>query len=223
MKKLAILLVLVFLTGNAWGITWTKDWSAADDGVTTFGGNDLKNMQDDIDSQSMSSTGDLTLTGDNTYSGDNTFSGNVTFSSIPAMITSQQTFNGEISVTPECTHVGSFTRVMSDAAGDVSYTGVGFKPKAIVFFGARSDAFASCAFWGMDDGVTRWQIFDDDVNGEDTLAGFEGYSIYIQQAAGGKIATASIKSFDEDGFTLTWATTAGIAGTETIKYIAFRM
>lgn len=74
MRKLLTLLLianLIFCQG-AYPVTWTKEWSSADDQVTEFGGADIENIQDDIDGQTP------TLTGNNTFTGTNTFSGTVT-------------------------------------------------------------------------------------------------------------------------------------------------
>lgn len=49
----------------AW--TWTKSWSASDDG-STFGGADLQNIQTDISSQACDLTTNQTITGVKTFS-----------------------------------------------------------------------------------------------------------------------------------------------------------
>jgi hypothetical protein len=220
MKKFTLFLILILLAGSAWGITWTKDWSAADNTFITFGGNDLKNLQDDVDSQSMSSTGDLTLTGDNTYSGDNTFSGNVTFTSIPAMITSTQTLNGTVTLSPASIYMGSFTKDTSDVSASVSYTGVGFKPRAVIFFAVESSAISSETSWGLDDGILSHAIADTDVTTEDAYQ-VCSFSIDIIQGAGIEY-TGNTSSFDANGFTISWTKTGAKTGTETVYYIAFR-
>jgi hypothetical protein len=78
--------------------TWTKGWTSSDDG-SVLGGADLKNIQDNLDSQAMTLavtqtvTGNKTLSGTNTHSGTNTFSGANTFSNTNAF-TGQCTFTG---------------------------------------------------------------------------------------------------------------------------------
>ena len=61
-------------------IVWTKSWSASDDG-TVFGGNDIGNLQNDIDTYTVQLAGTQTIPGNKTFSGNNTFSGNFTIGS----------------------------------------------------------------------------------------------------------------------------------------------
>lgn len=49
-------------------IAWTKGWSASDDG-TILGGNDIGNIQSDIESETVHIAGSQTITGNKTFSG----------------------------------------------------------------------------------------------------------------------------------------------------------
>ena len=49
-------------------ITWTKSWSASDDG-TVLGGNDIGNIQGDIDANAVTVGVTQTITGTKTFSG----------------------------------------------------------------------------------------------------------------------------------------------------------
>jgi hypothetical protein len=120
--------------------------------------------------------------------------------------------------------IGSFTRDMTAVSGDVSYTGVGFKPVSIIFIGvpAASGSVLGASV-GFDTVTNRGGI------GENSLGiwyslGYSGglQSIILEQTAG-KGMEAVVKSFDADGFTLTWLKVgASDAGTATIYYMAFR-
>jgi hypothetical protein len=106
--------------------------------------------------------------------------------------------------------VGSFTRDLEAASGDVAYTSVGFKPKVVIFL---------CVYnsWGIgfDDGTTHECVW--------TFAGGNyvplTYSI-IMVYAGGMYQTALIKSLDADGFTLSWTRVSTPVGVTTILYLA---
>lgn len=101
--------------------------------------------------------------------------------------------------------LAEFSRGNATASGDVSYTGVGFKPRAITF----------------------WQYVYENVNWPhvnslgfcDVLLGQRGFYYYLtstfmttmaatvvrcQGALAGNSQSASVKSMDNDGFTLTW-------------------
>lgn len=116
--------------------------------------------------------------------------------------------------------VGAFTRDMTTASGDVSYTGVGFKPRAILFFGGVNLVFITT--WGIDDSINHNSIYNYGYNTPGAFSTQPGYSLLLAEAAG-KFQAALVKTFNADGFTLTW-TTAGTlsAGTTNIYYLALR-
>jgi len=110
--------------------------------------------------------------------------------------------------------VGSFTRDASLASGDVSYTGVGFKPSAIIFLAQLSNTSISV---GVDDATTHLCLLD-------YSAGVYSYttaSVNICVSAGYS-AGGVVKSMDSDGFTITWTKYATPTGTGTITYLALR-
>jgi len=110
--------------------------------------------------------------------------------------------------------VGYFTR---NTSGAQSITGVGFKPKIVIFFaGGPSGTYRTGSF-GFDDGVNPHCIgqpgdtdSNDDVSGE-SIQCFtsEGNTIY-----------GHITSMDADGFTITW-TQVG-TGECWVKYLAMK-
>ena len=115
--------------------------------------------------------------------------------------------------------VGTFTRDISLASGNVSYTGIGFKPSKIFFTGAVH-ATRIASLIGLDDGATRLCMFDrSDVAG--TYAIDTAYSIWLSYGAGTD-QYGYVYSFDADGFTIAWTKTGSPTGTATVYYMAFR-
>jgi hypothetical protein len=113
--------------------------------------------------------------------------------------------------------VGSFTRETSVATGTQAVTGVGFVPRAIMFFSADDDTTESS--WGIDDDVTAGVLYDNSqVSVHTYRAG--AVSIFLQHSTGDNYS-ATINSFDGDGFTLSWIKTGIPTGTAQIRYLAF--
>jgi hypothetical protein len=112
---------------------------------------------------------------------------------------------------------GYFTRAMDAPVGDVSYTGVGFKPSCVIFLsrvaGGLSIGFDTGTYHGCAAVYGTTPAF---VNSDSR-------SIFAIQEAGVKTQTAFIKSFDSDGFTLTWRTQGSPDSADAnCQYIAFR-
>jgi hypothetical protein len=113
--------------------------------------------------------------------------------------------------------VGTFNRTMNAATGNVSYTGVGFKPTLLRFTAAVNTVNQ----WsdGFSDGVTHRAMNDDGVGGVQSSA----HAIKIIRPTAADIVTATVVSFDADGFTLNWASSgAPPANTLVVNYIASR-
>lgn len=116
---------------------------------------------------------------------------------------------------------GSFTTPAS--TGYDSITGVGFQPKAVIFWAVpRTDESAgsdASHFIGFSDGSTDRASgikSEDGVN--DTGRGQEDYAIFLRNVDTSNLAIATVSSFDSDGFTLNYTTTnSGYY----IHYIAF--
>ena len=111
----------------------------------------------------------------------------------------------------------TFTRDMTAASGDVSYTGAGFTPRQVMFFGAV--ASNSAGSWGSDDGTDTMctnQLSTGNMSSNTSA------SIDLENNAG-ESQTAVIKTLDSDGFALTWTkTNTPPAGTATIIAICFK-
>lgn len=115
----------------------------------------------------------------------------------------------------------SLSRDMTAASGNVAYTGIGFQPKAILFFSnVNGTARAS---WGYTTSATAGDntcVFDDNGDAAGTYAIAVNNCIYLE--TGGAVnQKAALASFDSDGFTLTWTKTGAPTGTGTGMFLAF--
>lgn len=116
-------------------------------------------------------------------------------------------------------YVGSFTRDMTAASGNVAYTGIGFQPKAIMVIGGEDAATLNFLSWGFSDDTT-----EGDIEVYTTTGTYQTNSRLLAiTESSGVSQSAVVASFDSDGFTLTWTKNgAPGAGTGTVKYLAFR-
>lgn len=113
--------------------------------------------------------------------------------------------------------VGSFTRALDGASASVAYTGVGFRPTSIEFVAA------------VDTGPEWSQGFADASGGRCMNSDATGaklssaHAIRLIRDAAGKEQSATLTTFDADGFTLAWTKTgAPPANTVTVNYVARR-
>ena len=112
--------------------------------------------------------------------------------------------------------IGTFTRAMDAATGDVAYTGVGFKPSHVVFL-TRVET-ASMVI-GVDDGTNHYCVA---IYLTSVYFNSSAHSLYAIEAVG-KTQRGIIKTLDADGFTLTWTREGATASANaTVYYIAFR-
>lgn len=116
--------------------------------------------------------------------------------------------------------IGSFTFDLSTATGSQSYTGVGFKPRLILFF-AAVNGVAGNACLGLDNGSTTQYFSDNHNNTNDAYEIAATASIRIATTGSGQQKFA-ITSMDADGFTGTWTKTNSPTGTLLVFYLAIR-
>ena len=114
--------------------------------------------------------------------------------------------------------VGSFTRDTALASGSQAVTGIGFKPKAVIFLSCQSTVVGE-ASWGLDDGSNPEVIYDDHNDNVDEYVYDGSFSIYDEEG-GGAFYTGKINSMDADGFTVGWTRTGAPTGTVTVIYLA---
>lgn len=119
----------------------------------------------------------------------------------------------------------TITRDLTAASGDVSTTGMGFKPDMMIITVCQNYsglAKFSQAIWTPDVGDTNqrgWYFHPS--AGFNTVALFASVVAYVD-AGGSNFQTAVVKSADEDGFTLTWTKSGTPTGTANVFIIAFK-
>lgn len=110
------------------------------------------------------------------------------------------------------------TRNMTAASGDVSYTGYGFLPRALIIFSARNANLE--AAWGVCDvGLRESCIYLSYAPGR---FGLGSYILHIITGATPDYQRAIVKSLDTDGFTLTWTKAGTPSGTIDMAVLALR-
>lgn len=108
------------------------------------------------------------------------------------------------------------TRDMTAASGDMSYTGVGFIPTSIqAHYTIETTTYGGRGF--TDSSKTSSNLRSD---GSAVLA-INSNLICSSSAAGG-FQEAIVKTFDSDGFTLTWTKTSSPTGTLKITFLCFK-
>lgn len=110
----------------------------------------------------------------------------------------------------------TFTRVLSLASGAQSVTGVGFKPRLIVWQTALvgGGSFSSI---GQSDGVTNSGV-EDYQTGSQALVTYAG----LQRDATANYQQFALTSFDVDGFTIAWTKFGTPTATATVFATCFR-
>jgi hypothetical protein len=111
---------------------------------------------------------------------------------------------------------GTFTRISGAASGNVSYTGVGFKPSALILIGGIDTVPEKC--WGFGTATAGRNLYSDVANANTSSANI----FHFVRATDTQDATVS--SMDSDGFTLTWTLTgtAATGNAIVINYLAFK-
>jgi len=103
------------------------------------------------------------------------------------------------------------TRVHDAASGDVSYTGYGYQPSALIIV-AKNAGNVGISIGSSEPGLVEKAAFAD--------AGNMTAIDYIVRVPGGADhQRAVVKSYDLDGFTLTWTKGGTGSGTETSLHV----
>lgn len=118
--------------------------------------------------------------------------------------------------------VGNFTRVMSVATGNVSYTGVGFTPRALLLFSSLQNGSVANTSVGFTDGTSNWCLLSYSTTGANFLTTIlTDKCVYaFDDAATLKVNHATLASFDADGFTLSWTKSSTPTSTMNLGYLA---
>ncbi len=109
--------------------------------------------------------------------------------------------------------IGNFTRDMSTANGTTVVTGVGFKPKIIIFFSTIDQLSGGAIDIGALDGT-----HGGGVELYPSVSAPSGASIELRVSVSVNQA-AVLTSLDTDGFTLTWIKTGSPTGTAYVYYL----
>jgi hypothetical protein len=118
--------------------------------------------------------------------------------------------------------VGTFTFDLATATGDVSYTGVGFVPRVVLFMGSLA-ANGNVASWGIGKSSSIGYSVYSRTGASAGTYGFSSSGICITGfVSAGNSNSSMIKTMDSDGFTLTWTKTGAPTGTISVMYLAIK-
>ena len=112
------------------------------------------------------------------------------------------------------------TRDTSAATGNVSYTGAGFAPKAVLAFAGRGSTVANSI--GFAENVGTAEMMQWYSSGG---AGFYSVAtnlLTLIESGGANYTNVSVASWDADGITLTYTKTGSPTGTADIALALFR-
>lgn len=112
--------------------------------------------------------------------------------------------------------VKTFSRDLTAASGDVAYTGVGFTPTAVIGIGAIQNVF-EFVIGIADSAKAASQIEPYTAN---TMQETNTRFLDIATSAGNDQG-AIVKSYDADGFTLTWTKSGTPTGTAELAVLCF--
>lgn len=108
------------------------------------------------------------------------------------------------------------TRLMTAASGDVAYTGIGFKPSVIIAF-ANIDASVYRCFGLCDSSKASSALY---AYSSSALADFNG--LFAVSDGVNWAQNAIVKSFDDDGFTLTWTKIGSPSGSADLTFLCLK-
>lgn len=112
----------------------------------------------------------------------------------------------------------NFNYNLTNASGNQSYHGFGFMPRAVIIVAGLDGAKA--ASWGFSDGLRHLNLESEAITATDQI-GMDGANILNLLQAAGASQKAFVKSFDSDGFTLSWTKTGSPTGTVSLYCLAF--
>lgn len=180
-----------------------KTWEDFPDTSTPITADDLNNIEDGIEALD---TGKVNKT-DKATGGEV-----VTGTNDTKYITSKAIGDADLNTRLK-SKIISFTRDGTATGGDVSYTGVGFKPTSIVAL-MSTNGSAYCSE-GYSDSVkvsmTKYQT--------GTGTTYIGGNLIMYSDQNTFAQSAIVKTYDNDGFTLTWTKTASPAANTLTCYL----
>lgn len=105
------------------------------------------------------------------------------------------------------------TRDLTAATATVAYTGVGFKPRAVLAFGAINFSIASFGFG--DSALTNRVVHN--TGGGTTF--YASTALMLFETSSNNYQTAGLASLDSDGFSITWTKVNTPTGTAAIYFL----
>lgn len=121
--------------------------------------------------------------------------------------------------------VGSFTRDMSLASGTQAVTGVGFKPKAIIFLANVNNTGQTSIGIGALPNTATGPFSSVSLNSRNATAtgtwSTNSGTVFAYQS-GSAYYNGNLSTLDSDGFTMSWTKTGATTGTLEVNYIAFQ-
>lgn len=115
--------------------------------------------------------------------------------------------------------LAAFTYNLATATGTQAITGVGFVPTAVIIIADNASA-GSYACWSLSDSALSSAAIA--VLGTAQYAGYAAAVKLFSDNTATNYATATIQSYDADGFTLSWVKTGSPTGTAELKALCFR-
>ena len=116
--------------------------------------------------------------------------------------------------------VGSFTRVMDAADGNVSYTGVGFQPKAMWFWCTENVQEYWSVGWSDAEATGGSNVCSYHNHVAETMTYNQGGRYTLSLRTGTGSFYGQIMSFDTDGFTVSWSMGGTETGTAQVGWLA---
>lgn len=115
-----------------------------------------------------------------------------------------------------CFKILSATRDLTAGSGDVAYTGTGFTPRALLCLGCVGGT--TQAVFGMADGATAGANIQQIVGGNASAH----LSLCLFDQGSNNYQHGVVKTYDADGFTLTWTKSGTPTGTATLYFLCLR-
>ena len=110
------------------------------------------------------------------------------------------------------------TRGLTAATADISYTGVGFEPTSIIAICNIDGSTNSVSFGFADSGKSSSEIEKD----SNTYWYKNDILLRASTSVGSSFQNATIKSYDSDGFTISWIKAGSPTGTANLIFLCFR-
>lgn len=110
------------------------------------------------------------------------------------------------------------TRDLTAATADISYTGVGFEPTSIIAICNIDGSTNSVSFGFADSGKSSSEIEKD----SNTYWYKNDILLRASTSVGSSFQNATIKSYDSDGFTISWIKAGSPTGTANLIFLCFR-